>query len=42
MIKKINNKAIIEKIADLEHQQWAEWTSYMLNNLNDKKHNKME
>lgn len=36
MIKKLNNKVIIEKIADLEHQQWAEWTSYMLNNLNDK------
>lgn len=22
-----------EKLADLEHQQWAHWTRYMLNNL---------
>lgn len=22
-----------ETLADLEHQQWAHWTSYMLNNL---------
>jgi len=26
---------IIEKIADLEHQQWAHWTKYMLDNLTD-------
>lgn len=22
-----------EELADLEHQQWAHWTRYMLNNL---------
>ena len=22
-----------EKLADLEHRQWAHWTEYMLNNL---------
>ncbi|MDJ0707838.1 MAG: hypothetical protein QNJ46_31570 [Leptolyngbyaceae cyanobacterium MO_188.B28] len=22
-----------EQLADLEHQQWAHWTRYMLNNL---------
>lgn len=26
------DKNIIEKLADLEHQQWCEWTSYMINN----------
>ena len=26
---------IIEELADLEHQQWAHWTEYMLNNLTD-------
>lgn len=24
---------IIEKLASLEHDQWAHWTGYMLNNL---------
>ncbi len=24
---------LIEKLADLEHQQWAHWTRYMLDNL---------
>lgn len=24
---------VIEKLADLEHQQWAHWTKYMLDNL---------
>jgi len=24
---------LIEDLADLEHQQWAHWTEYMLNNL---------
>jgi len=23
----------IEELADLEHQQWAHWTKYMLDNL---------
>lgn len=25
----------IEMVADLEHQQWAHWTKYMLDNLTD-------
>ena len=24
---------LVEKVADLEHQQWAHWTRYMLYNL---------
>lgn len=24
-----------EKLADLEHQQWAHWTDYMLDNLTE-------
>jgi len=24
-----------EKLADLEHEQWAHWTKYMLDNLTD-------
>lgn len=24
-----------EKLASLEHKQWAHWTEYMLNNLTD-------
>lgn len=30
-----NNKELLEKLADLEHQQWAHWTQYMLNNLTE-------
>ncbi len=26
----------LEKLADLEHKQWAHWTTYMLDNLTDK------
>lgn len=26
-------KPILEKLANLEHQQWAHWTKYMLDNL---------
>ncbi len=26
---------IREKLADLEHRQWAHWTKYMLENLSD-------
>jgi len=26
---------VLEKLAELEHEQWAHWTKYMLNNLND-------
>jgi hypothetical protein len=27
------SKSTREKLSDLEHQQWAHWTKYMLNNL---------
>ena len=27
------SKSTREKLADLEHQQWAHWTRYVLNNL---------
>ncbi len=32
---KINqeDKTLIEKLANLEHKQWAHWTNYMLKNL---------
>jgi len=26
---------LIEKLAELEHEQWAHWTKYMLDNLSD-------
>ena len=26
---------IIEDLAELEHEQWAHWTKYMLDNLTD-------
>ena len=29
------NENLVEKLADLEHEQWAHWTEYMLNNLTD-------
>jgi hypothetical protein len=31
----MNNKELLEKLADLEHQQWAHWTQYMLNNFTE-------
>lgn len=27
---------LLEELSDLEHEQWAHWTKYMLKNLNDK------
>lgn len=29
------SKEMIEKLAALEHEQWAHWTGYMLDNLTD-------
>jgi hypothetical protein len=29
----MKNKVLFEELAELEHEQWIEWTSYMLNNL---------
>jgi hypothetical protein len=26
-------KVLFEELAELEHEQWIEWTRYMLNNL---------
>lgn len=36
--KRIEEKSIklVEKIAPFEHEQWAHWTKYMLDNLTDK------
>lgn len=35
--KRLKEKAIalVEKIAPLEHEQWAHWTKYILDNLTD-------
>ena len=30
------NKKLIEELAELEHDQWAHWTKYMLKNLTEK------
>ena len=30
-----NKKELIEKLADLEHDQWSHWTEYMLSNLTE-------
>ena len=37
----IKNK-IIEELAELEHKQWAHWTEYMLNNLEEENIKKWE
>jgi len=34
------NKELLEKLAALEHKQWAHWTEYMLNNLTDENINR--
>jgi hypothetical protein len=30
-----NREELVEELADIEHQQWAHWTKYMLDNLTD-------
>jgi len=30
----MNKETLLEKLSRLEHEQWAHWTEYMLNNLN--------
>ena len=34
------DKELLEKLAALEHKQWAHWTTYMLNNLTDENINR--
>lgn len=31
-----DNSETVEKLAEIEHEQWAHWTSYMLDNMSDK------
>ena len=33
--KEIDNKEFLEKLADLEHQQWVHWTEYMMKSIHD-------
>lgn len=30
-----NKNKLLEKLAELEHEQWIEWTRYMLQNLTE-------
>lgn len=39
-LKPLAESNIIEKLANLEHIQWAHWTEYMLNNLTDENINR--
>jgi len=34
--EKYNKKELIEELSDLEHEQWAHWTRYMIDNFDDK------
>lgn len=32
---KITENSLLEKLADVEHKQWAHWTKYMLDNMTE-------
>jgi hypothetical protein len=36
VLKLIDSREFLERLADLEHEQWIVWVSYMLNNLTGK------
>lgn len=35
LVINLTDEALLEMLADLEHQQWAHWTEYMLDNLTE-------
>lgn len=35
-VNKTSEGILLEKLADLEHYQWSQWTAYFLDNLTDK------
>lgn len=34
-MNQLKNNDLLEKLAELEHKQWAHWTKYMLDNLTE-------
>jgi len=32
-LNQLKNDNLLEKLAELEHEQWTHWTEYMLSNL---------
>lgn len=36
VLKIVDNKEFLERLSDMEHEQWIVWTSYMLNNFTEK------
>ena len=39
-VKTKSDDELLEKLADLEHQQWIHWTKYMLDNMSDENINR--